>query len=426
MRHIYKRLFEVVSNIHISDDARKLLVNKRLLPSLKRKEAMLEALYRRVAFYYFVQLLLLKKAGVVLTNFIDARNEVRKFYLGKLQVEFDVTGLLEANDVDKFFLKPELLQVLHEVYASIQKAPSLVELFSFQKYYVAKEASKKLGQIFTSYDRATDIVAKALAFCKRSEKMKIVEPASGLGVFVVALLEKLAMQGVEAEIVCYEIDAFAHLVAKHIITYAVSDFVFGETVKIDFRLESFISKDDEARIYNKQRGIFSTFGEKFDLVITNVPFVRCEVANFRLEVANIFAVKCVDCLSDGGIAALLVPQAVLEAAGYVEARERLLQYNWLRVDVLPHTEFPVATVVLYIAFSKDKRGLTCVYNMSNSRKVMMPQEYFVWDRQFKLGFDYKVRRLVQYIANFPTFEDIARTWWRRKEGNRYVEASLEL
>jgi len=342
---------------------------------------------------------------------------------------------------------------------------------------VSPNTRKKLGQVFTLPWIANYITQKILEL--KGDTASILDPACGSGTFLVSWFTKTVGERIRRQTVTFEkalevlskihgndIDPFASAISKLQLTWHI--LPFSKELK-EKGFPSFKVSSGNALLINdmfEPGGLWIIYdNEKYDAVIGNPPYVRPEInkrdltpseKNFygRLAKANIrslFVYKALEkWLKKDGILGFVLPLSVLDSGQEVPLRE-YFKTKWsikeiVDLELAAKCVFPDVSVnpIILIVENRpptenDKVTLKFLENPTE-KNICSPNilqdltvaelpyfDIFSDDDSIRILSKLTPERLevIKHIKDFPTFLDITRTWWRRRENSRFVEASLE-
>ena len=342
---------------------------------------------------------------------------------------------------------------------------------------VSPIARKKHGQVFTPYWLADFIAERALELAETdSEPISVLDPACGSGSFLVAFLERTAGDRLRRRMIDYDtfkkvveklhgndIDPFAVAIARmqlfwHFIPF--KDMIIHNKVPLVK-----ISTGDALEIDNKlfaPGGTWKIYDRRtYDAVVGNPPYVRPEILKQektsaedsafygKLARANLrtrFVFKALKrWVKEGGILAFVLPLSVLDSKNDAHLR-KLLRTQWtireiVDLEFAAKEVFPdvaVNPIVLIVQKKQPSDQDEVVLRFldgppAGKGKDMLAElkeerlaygEIFTRDGRILSKLTRRRLDLIKRLQDFPTFEDIARSWWRKKEKNRFVAASL--
>ncbi|MGB9886506.1 MAG: Eco57I restriction-modification methylase domain-containing protein [Moorellales bacterium] len=361
--------------------------------------------------------------------------------------------------------------VLSGVYQNVQRA-------------IRPRIIKDLGIVFTPPPVARYLVKKCREILGR-EDCAVLDPACGTGTFLLEWLEDTLGEAIRRGVVSYEtvckalekiagndINPVASLVAQMQLLWRL--LPYADEIKRRGFPELRVSTADALKV----RNLFTVNSEwdliemdRYSAVLGNPPYIRPEVwqrALGREEVAfyspvsarsnsrTLFVYKAFQqWLEDGGVLAFVLPLSVFDSEEGEELRRLFAPESgqWRIVEIVDMEEvaryvFPQVSVnpVLFVAKKEAPQPTDTVTLrvVHEDAVVLEGQELrdldpgrfetavMPYPEIFSLDGDNRVltrvnpvrRRLVEKIASFPVWRDIAKKYWVRYEGSRIVEASL--
>ncbi len=335
---------------------------------------------------------------------------------------------------------------------------------------------KGLGQVFTPPWLADYLVERVMELVGEQE-MSALDPACGSGTFLVSLLEKTAGEPLKRRLISYEtfrkriellhgndIDPFASALARlqlfwHLLPFKnqvqkegfpVFKISTGDAISVS---RNFFAEGGTWRIYDNRT---------YDAVVGNPPYVRPEILKATkeqedesfygsLSKANLrtkFVYKALKkWLKDNGVLAFVISLSLCDSEESKPLRD-LLKKEWAireiidlelyRKEIFPTQKanpmliiiqkVPPAeqdqVVVRFLETTPDCKGdeifsylETCTLNYS---------DIFTDEKRILTKITPNRLKIIRHLQEFPTFEDIAQKWWRKKDRNRkFVEATLE-
>ena len=338
---------------------------------------------------------------------------------------------------------------------------------------------KKLGQVFTPPWLANYIVERILK--EKGNDISALDPACGSGTFLVSFFSQTVGKGIKKQAVTFDkvldvisklhgndIDPLASTITKLQLTWHI--LPFSKELK-EKGFPTFKVSNGNALAVNDT--MFETGGlwviydnRQYDAVVGNPPYVRPEISKRKLteeekeyygrlakaNIRSLFVYKALDkWLKDNGLLGFVLPLSVLDSSQELPLRE-YLKSKWtikeiVDLELVAKRVFPdvaVIPIVLIVEkkqpekedkvtlkfFDEPPKKDVCSIKLMNELKIVeLPyQEIFSNDGNLRILTKLTHERLevVKHIKTYPTFYDITRSWWRRREKNRtFVEASLE-
>lgn len=210
------------------------------------------------------------------------------------------------------------------------------------KLETTKEHKKKHGQFMTP-PKIASFMAKNLTSRKLGNNVRILDPATGTGILISALIDELLKKKkkpLSIEITAYEIDPFLIEKIKKIRDLALSKAEsFGILLKFEIIHTDFL---------------LSCNDEKYDLIITNPPFFKIkkddpraalqkEIIYGQPNIYGLFMGKCSELLQPNGRACYLTPRSWTSGKYFTKLRIKLRKINLYAAHLFESREAPFAS-----------------------------------------------------------------------------------
>ena len=344
---------------------------------------------------------------------------------------------------------------------------------------VSPSLRKKLGQVFTPPWVADYIVKRIIE--EKGEEISVLDPACGSGTFLVSFFEEAVGKKVRQRKVYFtkvkevlsklhgnDIDTFATTITKLQLTWHLLDFK-EELLTQGFPILKISTGDAIATNGNlvSQGGLWSFYDTRtYDAVIGNPPYVRPEIRKAepskeslkefgefaKKNLRTLFTYKALKrWLDERGILGFVLPLSILDSEESKELRELFKKEYTIKeivdLELAAKCVFPdVAVIPLLLIVEKKKpkendkvivkfleksgsKGECPANLLKELTTAEIPySELFLEEEEFKIATKVNLERLkvIRHLQNFPTFEDIARRWWkwRDKKSRKFTKATL--
>ena len=335
---------------------------------------------------------------------------------------------------------------------------------------VSPGARKNLGQVFTPFWIA-EYIADRILDMAGGELESILDPSCGSGTFLVVFFEKLAGEKLRRGVVSYEkfkrevekihgndVDPFASALSRLQLLWHL--IPFKDKMKGNPLPSLKVSTGDAL---NTETGLYETGSmwkiysrRRYQSVVGNPPYVRPEILGEErkslldpLAKANLRAVFTYKALNDwvdeDGYLGFVLSLSVFDSNHEKPLRD-MFRKEWtikeiVDLELVAKEVFPEVAVnpVILIARKKkpsegdkivlrfldsptDKKGRDTLEELKTAQ--LGYEEVFTDDGRILTKVTPERLELINHIKRFPTFERIARSWWRKKKGSAYVDASL--
>ena len=344
---------------------------------------------------------------------------------------------------------------------------------------VSPSTRKKLGQVFTPPWLADYVIERIIE--EKGGDISILDPACGSGTFLVSFLNKTVGDKIRKQSITVEkvneiisqihgndIDPLASTIAKLQLSWHIIPLFKTKQPSLPvFK----VSSADAVKISNElfeTAGLWTVYDNRqYDAVVGNPPYVRPQVAKrkptkeeetfykqlSRVDMRTLFIFKALEkWLKDGGLLGFVLPLSVLDSGQEVSLR-KLFRERWtikeiVDLELAAKCVFPdvaVNPIVLIVEKRPPKKEdkikirfldslvekNTCfadILILSQVSEVEIPYfDAFSDDENTRILTKITLDRLevAKHISAYPTFYDIARKWWKKKEGGKFVEATLK-
>lgn len=344
---------------------------------------------------------------------------------------------------------------------------------------VSASTRKKLGQVFTPPWLANYIVEKIIE--EKGSDISILDPACGSGTFLVSFLNQTVRSQIKRQVITFEkaleiiskihgndIDPLASTITKLQLTWHI--LPFAKELKEKGFPTFKVSTGDALAINNTMfdiGGIWVIYDKRqYNAVLGNPPYVRPEINKRTLtreekafygdlskaNIRSLFVYKALKhWLKEKGLLGFVLPLSILDSEQETPLRKKF-KTDWtikeiVDLELAAKCVFPdvaVNPIILIVEkrppTNEDKVTLkfleetpkenTCSLELMNQLKsVEVPySDIFSEDENIRILSKLTPERLevIKHIRQFPTFYDIARTWWRKRgERRAFEDASLE-
>lgn len=338
---------------------------------------------------------------------------------------------------------------------------------------VSPSTRKNLGQVFTPFWIAEYIADRILNMTGGNVE-SVLDPACGSGTFLVVFFEKLAGEKFRRRTISYErfkkevekihgndVDPFASALSRLQLFWHLLPF------KDRLRGPIPLLKVSVGDAVGTRSGLYETGGmwkiystRRYQAVVGNPPYVRPEILRSERENSSnsplnplaranlraVFTYRALrDWVDEDGYLGFVLSLSVFDSE-HEEPLRNLLRREWTVKEIVDlefvakeiFPEVAVNPVILIVQKRRpsendritlkfldsptDKKGKEIL----NDLKIVdfRYDEIFTEDGRILTKVTPERLELINHIRKFPTFEDVARVWWRKKEGNACVEASL--
>lgn len=250
-------------------------------------------------------------------------NSIKNQLEKKILTEKEVEEIIKSNQLDNF---DKLCSYLKK------HAENLGYINAFKISELANDKRIQTAAYYTNQSTAFDLV-KALPLKKelKKEKIKILEPAVGVGNFIPQLLKKY--ESIEIEIDMFDINPETIEISKIIL----ENFFKGSKIKFNYFCEDFL--------------LYDFLNSKYDIIIGNPPYGKIigdkklldkyKSGKSEILTNNLFAFFVDKSLELSKYVSLIIPKTILNSPEYNLIREKLEKTKIIKISDFGEKAFNV-------------------------------------------------------------------------------------